>query len=880
MTTDAAATAHRALAALADRGVPPAARATALRALAGTLRAHALRDAALLARTATALVAALPAPTTPLAPCAHALAAALLDPATLHALRHSSVTSAQPPSTSSSSSGTASTPIPLVDRAAGLLVRAAARTLAQPATLAAVLRALSAALAADRAVAARHALAVLPLAADALRAPEPVSPQTATPLWRAQVQALFCVRHCAPAAPGAAMQAWPRLLGAPRAPLLTCLAAHPPRRAAAAADTLAALVVAARPFLAVASRENNSNGRNNSHAGYTPLSASVAAALCSAYHAVARALGVFGGCSRNSNSNRACTVRLCRCLQVLASAAPPARLDAALAAEGVTALLPLLTHDPRSAAARDAAAALAAAQPPAPPLARLLASSSGAHWLDALAASLEQPYPRPSSSHSPRGHPKWEDNQDDDGEDEEDEDDREEEGNEEEETVETEAETAAGVRALFAVAQTYGDAAVPKERLARAAQGVLTAATTASARTPALVRTVCAAAARLSSPALAAVWRTCFPTLLSELNRHPQTAEADNTAEAVLALCAHLDSTCLHVLDELDGDGATRLVDAVLAAASTEPCAQRAAFSAAALFLGHNDYWTAHPAAVARLVHAALAAAPTPACRSAALSCLATAGRYTPLFDRDICTALCEAFISATSSSSTATSDATKEQWTSTALRGIAAVCAARGAPTAATEAAFEGCVLAGLDAHTSKTQWNACIAARAVFASASTDTSTPAHAALAHALVFRVLAHTDSCKLRVHAATALQALRTRDALAECFPRALTALAAAFCRAAADDAYSPAALRYRPALLTSVCFLFLFPTIVVHITFTLIGDHSCWRPSAASRTCVTTPAAPTATPCAMPSACSTTVVRFSNVLLMMMVHTPLRTSIP
>lgn len=136
--------------------------------------------------------------------------------------------------------------------------------------------------------------------------------------------------------------------------------------------------------------------------------------------------------------------------------------------------------------------------------------------------------------------------------------------------------------------------------------------------------------------------------------------------------------------------------------------------------------------------------------------------------------------------------------------------------------------MLAGLDAHTSKTQWNACIAARAVFASASTDTSTPAHAALAHALVFRVLAHTDSCKLRVHAATALQALRTRDALAECFPtrpHSPRSCLLSVLLPTTPTAPLPSVI----VLHSSPAFVFSssFPRIVVHITFTLIGDHRC-----------------------------------------------------
>lgn len=792
MTTDAAAaaTAHRALAALADRAAPPAARTAALRTLTALLRAHTPLAPALLARTATALVTALAA-APPGAPAvaiatATALTAALLDPATVAALRSSTSGNATP----------SSAPVPLIDRAAALLVRSAAHTLAPapaPEPLAALLRALSAALAADRATAARHALAALALAADVLR--------TAAAGARAHVQALFCVRHCAAAAPAAAMQAWPRLLGAPRAPLLACLAARPPRRAAVAADTLAALVAAARPFLAVASSSSSHAG--SSHAGFTPLSAAVADALCRAHRAVTHALGVHTG-ERGVGGARAWLLaRLCRCLQALAGAG--GRLDAALPAEGLAALLPLLARRPHDAAARDAAAALAAAQPPAAPLARLLATPRAARWLDALAAALEGV--RPFSGHvDDHEHDiVWQEReQTDDSDDDEQEDDDNEEEQDEEETprggehVESEAETAAGVRALFAVAQTYG--VVAEARLARVAQCVLAAATGGPRRAPALVGTVCAAAARLPPPARAAVWRACAPALLAAL------AHAD-TADAVLGLCAHLDAAGLRALDDAhahvpDGSGSERLVAAVLGAAAHG--APRAALAAAARFLCCSEHWAAHPAAVARVATAALAAAPVRACRAAALSCLATAARYAPALDRALCTALCAALADAAT-----TTDSDDSDDAATALRGIAAVCAARAAPTAAAAHTLEACVLAGLRARAPKTQWNACIAARAVLAAGApteddNDHDGSAHAALVHALVFGAVARADSCKVRVHACAALQALRTRAALGADCARVLAALAAAVRRAAAD-AYSPATRRYRPALLASVC---------------------------------------------------------------------------
>ena len=813
MTTDAAATAdaQHALAALADRAAPPAARTAALRTLTALLRAHTPLRAALLARTATALVAALAAPTAPTAstaPCATALTAALLDPATLSALRGSS----------------SATPVPLIDRAAALLVRLAARTLAQltqppsppalPSTLEALLRALSAALAADRATAARHALAALSLAADVLhtRPPGAAGAAGTEALACVHVQALFYVRHCAAAAPAAAMQAWPRLLGAAHAPILACLAAQPPRRAAVAADTLAALVTAARPFLAVAQATQASSESSKNHAGFTPLSAAVAGALCRAHRAVAHALGVWTAAQGSCRGAHGCVQRLCRALQTLATAAPPARLDAALPAAGLAALLPHLARCPHDAAARDAAAALAAAQPPAAPLARLLATPRAARWLDALAAALEALPENCSSSttvHQQKEQEQEDEEDDDDesnqGEEEEGDEETEETEEEEEEQgkhVETEAETAAGVRALFAVAQTYGSGAVPAARLAHAAQCVLAAATAPGRARPALVCTVCAAAARLPPALLCAVWRACAPALLAA----PAPAA---TADAVLGLCARLDAACLRARP----DTAMTLVAAVLGA---PPAAQRTALAAAARFLGASDYWAAHVPAVARLVAAALTAVQEGACRTAALGCLATAARYAPLLDAAQANALCTTLCGAVGA------DGADDEDAATALRGIAAVCAAPDARRdAETTRALEACVLAGLRARAPKTQWNACIAARAVLAAASTagadDASAAAtHAALAHTLVFSIVARTDSCKLRVHACAALQALRTRAALGPDHARALSVLAAAVHRAAAD-AYSPATRRYRPALLASVCHTHSTHTVSVTI---------------------------------------------------------------
>ena len=804
MTTDAAATAdaQHALAALADRAAPPAARTAALRTLTALLRAHTPLRAALLARTATALVAALAAPTAPTAstaPCATALTAALLDPATLSALRGSS----------------SATPVPLIDRAAALLVRLAARTLAQltqppsppalPSTLEALLRALSAALAADRATATRHSLAALSLAADVLHTRPPGAAGAGTDaLACVHVQALFCVRHCAAAAPAAAMQAWPRLLGAAHAPLLACLAAQPPRRAAVAADTLAALVTAARPFLAVAQATTTS--RN--HAGFTPLSAAVAGTLCRAHRAVAHALGVWAAAARPLRRGaHGCVQRLCRALQTLATAAPPARLDAALPAAGLAALLPHLARCPHDAAARDAAAALAAAQPPAAPLARLLSTPRAARWLDALAAALEALPENCSGSTVNQQEQQDECEQEQEQEEDDSEGDEETEETEEEEEeqgkhVETEAETAAGVRALFAVAQTYGSGAVPAARLAHAAQCVLAAATAPGRARPALVCTVCAAAARLPPALLCAVWRACAPALLAA----PAPAA---TADAVLGLCARLDAACLRARP----DTAMTLVAAVLGA---PPAAQRTALAAAARFLGASDYWAAHVPAVARLVAAALTAVQEGACRTAALSCLATAARYAPLLDAAQANALCTTLCAAVGA------DGADDEDAAAALRGIAAVCAAPDARRdVETTRALEACVLAGLRARAPKTQWNACIAARAVLAAASTAGADDAgaaatHAALAHTLVFGVVARTDSCKLRVHACDALQALRTRAALGPDHARALSVLAAAVHRAAAD-AYSPATRRYRPALLASVCHTHSTHTVSVTI---------------------------------------------------------------